>query len=95
MQEGYSGCLGRGLHDFDQAQQHYEQRTLGAGIGESVPEVTAEYRAKRKARDAAAIDLADVFFKNGDELPEDLLVAGVSVAAIAGHARGLGYDKTK
>ena len=52
MQEGYSGCLGRGLHDFVKAQQHYEQRTLGAGIGE-----------------------------------EDLLVAGVSVAAIAGHAK--------
>lgn len=87
MQEGYSGCLGRGLHDFDQAQQHYEQRTLGAGIGESAPEVTAGYIAERKARDAAAIDLADVFFQNGDELPEDLLVAGVSVAAIAGHAK--------
>ena len=52
MQEGYSGCLGRGLRGFKQAQQHYEQQTLGAGIGE-----------------------------------EDLLVAGVSVAAIAGHAK--------
>ena len=86
MQEGYSGCLWRGLHDFDQAQQHYEQRTLGAGIGESAPEVTAGYIAEREARDATAIDLADVFLQKGDELPEDLLVAGVSVAAIAGYA---------
>ena len=86
MQEGYSGCLGRGLHDFKQAQQHYEQRTLGAGIGKNAPKVTARYIAEREARDATAIDLADVFLQKGDELPEDLLVAGVSVAAIAGYA---------